>query len=480
MSAVAEAPARILGGPAEEKVVVSFFLFFKTARIHDENNATFKHQSESFLNALNTLLASNSEIAIKTFEGRYFVNDQLVRFDDTGATNAASVITEWQTLGLGGIVFKGAIDTEEMNRFMVFLSSARPNNTTPAALNERFKSANFTSMRLLALHEVGAGLAVTSLELHQQFRVSARVTFSKAMNTVGEIVSFTNQDRDINVSKTKRVVHGLIDHLIKDEASLLELAAIKDYDDYTYAHSTNVCIYSLTVGVRLGFDRPRLAQLGFSALFHDVGKVKLPKDLIAKPDAYDENDWVQMQRHPLLGAKTVLRNLKLDTYIARAARGAFEHHINNDYTGYPTLRYKKRPVTLFSKIIAIVDSFDALSSGRLYLKKALPPDEVLKKMQYQMAVKFDPFLLKLFTDIIGVYPVGSLVSLSTDELALIITNNEENRSRPCVKIVGNKEGLIGVPTWVDLSTPGNEHRQIVRHVDPKRYGLDIRQFILHD
>jgi HD-GYP domain-containing protein (c-di-GMP phosphodiesterase class II) len=187
-----------------------------------------------------------------------------------------------------------------------------------------------------------------------------------------------------------------------------------------------------------------------------------------------------MQRHPLLGVKTILRSLKFDIHTARAARIAFEHHINNDFTGYPSLHYDKRTTTLFSKVVSIVDTFDALSSGRVYLKKHFTPDTVLKKMRYQMSAKFDPFLLKLFNDIIGVYPAGSLVLLSTDELGLVLTNNETEPLRPFIKIVGDRAGLLGEPIWVDLSLPENADRQLLRQIEPERYGLDIKDFILED
>ena len=236
----------------------------------------------------------------------------------------------------------------------------------------------------------------------------------------------------------------------------------------------------MTLGVRLGLDRARLSQLGFTALFHDIGKVKLPTDLIRKPDAYDENDWIQMQSHPLLGAKTILRNLKFDVHSARAARGAFEHHINSDYTGYPQLKQEKRPTNLFSQIISIVDSFDALTSGRVYLKESIPPDKVLKKMQHQMKSKFDSFLLRIFTDVIGIYPSGSLVLLTTDEVALVLTNSDIDKSRPYVKIIGNADGILDTPEWVDLAAEFQSHRKIVRLIEPERYGMRIEDFILDD
>jgi HD-GYP domain-containing protein (c-di-GMP phosphodiesterase class II) len=217
-----------------------------------------------------------------------------------------------------------------------------------------------------------------------------------------------------------------------------------------------------------------------AALFHDIGKVKLPADLIRKPDAYDEDDWIQMQTHPHLGAKTILRNLKFDVHTARAARSALEHHINNDFTGYPALRNKRVALNLFSRIISIVDTFDALTSGRIYLRKPIPPEDVLKKMHYQMNVKFDAFLLKIFNDIIGIYPAGTIVLLNTDELGLVLTNHETEKARPYVKIVGDKDGLLDEPQWVDLSLPENRNRSIVRKIDPDRYGLDVKNFILQD
>jgi hypothetical protein len=104
----------------------------------------------------------------------------------------------------------------------------------------------------------------------------------------------------------------------------------------------------------------------------------------------------------------------------------------------------------------------------------------MKKLRYQMAVKFDVFLLKLFNDVIGIYPAGSLVLLTTDEIALVLTNNEQDRARPYVKIVGDRSGVLETPLWTDLSLPDNENRKIVRLIDPARYGLDAKDFVLAD
>ncbi len=482
MSSVVHDPAaRVIGGKSEEKLITSFFVLYKTARIVDPQNAMFVNQSRSFVESLHAAQEQFSDVTIKIIAGRYFINDHMVPFNEHGQSGAASIVNEWKTLGVGGVTFLSGIKIDELNAFFRFMALTKPSSTNLEALAQELVRQQWHCVRLLSVKEsTGDAASSGSDDQRHQFRVMARNSFFQAMSIVQEVMVNAVHDQDISASKTKRVVQSLIDHISRDQSSLVELAAIKEYDDYTYAHSTNVCVYALTLGVRLGFDRPRLSQLGFTALFHDIGKVKLPKDLIRKPDAYDENDWIQMQRHPLLGAKTILRNLQFDVHAARAARGAFEHHINNDFTGYPTLRYRKQEPNLFSRIISVVDSFDALTSGRVYLKKSIPPDEVLKKMRFQMTVKFDRFLLEIFNDIIGIYPAGSLVLLNTNELALVLTNNQKDKGRPYVKIVGNKQGLLEEPIWADLAATEHGHRKIIRLVDPDRYGLSLKDFILRD
>lgn len=481
MTTVTDQPAAFaVAGKTEEKLINLFFVLYKNARIVERNNPAFKRQCSNFHELLQGLFAESNEVTIKIVAGRYFINHKLARFDDHGLLGTAAIVAEWEAIGLGGVRFLAEVSIGEINDLFTFVAGIKPTADNLESLSEALQTHQQPSIWFLSAEELKKETPCVVEEIRRQFRAKARSTFFSAMSIVEDNMASVAQGKDINVSKTKRVIRSLIDHIAKDEHSLLELAAIKSFDDYTYAHSTNVCVYALTLGVWLGLDRARLSQLGFSALFHDIGKVKLPADLIRKPEAYDENDWLQMQQHPLLGAKTILRNLRFEAHTARAARAAFEHHINADFTGYPPLRYNKRPPNLFSKIISIVDAFDALTSGRVYARAPLSPDKVLQKMHYQMKVKFEPFLLKVFSDIIGIYPAGTLVLLTTDEIALILTNNETDRSRPYVKIVGNRQGLLPTPEWVDLSLPEHAQRKIVRMVDPSRYGLDIKDFVLAD
>ena len=382
---------RSIAGRQEERLLNAFFVLFKTARLVDESNDVFKRQLQNLLELLRSVAALRAEVTVKHVSGHFFVNESMIRFDSQGLSGAGDVIQEWQQLGIGGVSLDAEIEPSEAARFFKFMAEVKPSGTDLTGLAARLADHGLSQVRLLGAEEEDEDKTPETNDQRQQFRVMARNTFFKAMSVVQEIVVGTRDGQEINAARTKRVVHSLIDHLSRDQHSMIELTAIRDFDDYTFAHSTNVAVYALTMGVRMEFDRARLSQLGFAALFHDVGKVKLPYDLIRKPDAFDENDWIQMQRHPMLGAKTILRGLKLDIYAARAARAAFEHHINSDFTGYPVLHYARRRQNLFSRIISVVDTFDALASGRVYLKSqdvrrsgteedALPDDQQVRPL----------------------------------------------------------------------------------------------------
>jgi HD-GYP domain-containing protein (c-di-GMP phosphodiesterase class II) len=465
-------------GKDELVFINSFFILFRTAHYVEASNATYRTQSSKFYVNFRRLVDEHGRISIKVIEGRIFVRDKMVKFDSDGMVRAREIIDSWRHLGIGGVIFDDSLDNRRLDKFVYLIAKLERSKLSMEDVAQRLTDLGIDGIALLAAEEKKERPVLTE-ESRTMMRRAARVTFFRAVSVVEDAMFRTANDKEIDISKARRVVHSLIDRIAQDEFSLIELTNIRDFDEYTYAHSANVCVYCLTMGIRLGLDRQRLSQLGFAALFHDIGKVKLPEDLIRKPDVFDENDWIQMQKHPLLGAKTILRNMRFNEYSARAALVAFEHHINNDYTGYPALN-NKRPTTLFSKIVAIADTFDALSSGRVYLKKSISPDEVLRKMMYQMTVKFDEFLLKLFINIIGVYPAGTLVLLSTDQLAVVSRNSSSNLSRPVVKLIGDKSGPYHEFVELDLSLPENSGKRVAKIIDPARYNIDIKSIILSD
>jgi len=467
-----------LAGADEIALINSFFILFKTAQYVDADNDTYQTASTRFYVNFRRLVDMHGRLSIKVIEGRIFIRDRMVKFDSEGMVRARALMDIWQKLGIGGIILDDSLNSKQLDKFVYLVINSEKDRRRHEDVVELLEKMQIHGITLLSIEEQKDPDELDD-DQRTLMRRAARVTFFRAISVVEDIMVQTNHRQEVDINRARKVVHSLIDHIAKDESSLIELTNIRDFDEYTYAHSANVSVYSLTIGMKLGLPRESLSDLGFAALFHDIGKVRLPEDLINKPDVFDENDWIQMQKHPLLGAKTIMRNMKLNAKTARAARVAFEHHINIDYTGYPRLR-NQQPTNLFSKIVAIADTFDAISSGRVYMKKAIAPDQVLKKMMYQMTSKFDAFLLKLFVNIVGIYPPGTLVLLSTDEMAVVSANNPGNLARPKVRIVGNKSGPLLEFIDCDLLHPDNSGIEIVRLIDHEKFNIDIKSIILSD
>lgn len=467
-----------LAGKDEIAFLNSFFILFRTAQYTEPGNVTFQTQSSKFYINFRRLVDEHGVVSIKVIAGRILVRDRLVKLDSDGMVRARETTDRWRLVGIGGIVLDDSLDNRQIDKFACLVADIEKAGRNREDIIKSLSDLGIEGITLLAIEEKRKEPVVPE-EKRIMMRRTARASFFRAITVVQNAMLKTANDEAFDFNQAKRVVHSLIDRISEDESMLLELTNIRDFDEYTYAHCANVCVYSLTMGIRLELDRQRLSQLGFAALFHDIGKVKLSEDLIRKPQIYDENDWIQIQKHPILGAKTILRNLEFNQHTARAAIVALEHHINVDNTGYPVLK-RKRPLNLFSRIVSIADTFDALSSGRVYLTKKIPPDEVMRKMMYQITVRFDAFLLKLFIDIIGVYPVGTLILLSGNELGAVSRNNQNNLARPVVKLIGNRSGPYKEFIELDLSASENSDRQILRIIDPADYNVDIKSIILSD
>jgi len=185
----------------------------------------------------------------------------------------------------------------------------------------------------------------------------------------------------------------MVDLLLSDKVPLLGLANIKNYDEYTYNHSVNVTIYSLALGARLGFSKKILAELGLAALFHDVGKTRIPDSILKKPDKLSEVEWEIIRSHPMIGVEEILEYHQFAEVPPRILSAIFDHHLNFNISGYPQLKRKKKQ-TLFGRIITLADVYDAMTTPRCYRKWVYSPVDALKVMWKECGVHFDPSLFK--------------------------------------------------------------------------------------
>ncbi len=310
-------------------------------------------------------------------------------------------------------------------------------------------------------------------------RRAARETYAQSLAAAREAMVGVRLGRAVSVRKVKRAVQRVVDQVLNNESSIMGMAVLRDYDDYTFAHSVNVCIFSIALGKKLGFGKLELYELGMGALLHDIGKARLPIEITTKPGALDEPEWRMVREHPVEGLLSLLEMRAFGEIPLRTMLAAYEHHMKIDQTGYPRSRRPREP-TLFSRIVAVADGFDAATSKRSYQEEPWLPDAVLREMRDNSARGLDPLLVKAFISMTGFYPIGSLVVLDTFELAVVVATSPEVPNRPTVRLIFDEMGLPIEPArTIDLAAqqPGGAPAPtIIKTTDPERYGIDIRRY----
>ncbi len=189
-----------------------------------------------------------------------------------------------------------------------------------------------------------------------------------------------------------------------------------------------------------------------------------------------------MKKHPLAGVEIVLNLKQLGEINPRMVVGIFDHHLKSDLSGYPKL-FRKKEVSLFGRIIQIADSYDAMTTPRIYKKTPYTPEQALAIMLREKTVHFDPLLLKIFIGLVGIYPIGSLVLLTTRELGIVYKPSHDAKwlERPTVIVVARGAKGDVKKEVVDLTeTDGAGHykRSVVKTLDPYQYHIDIAKYFL--
>ena len=455
-------------------------ILLKTARVHTPDNDTFKTQIEQCFAIARSCVEEYGDIGIQAHSGYLFFCGVRVRYDTENLAASEQLMELFHRLGISGLLATAGLTKTELEQSMLLLNDAdRQGETGFEQLQRRFDLANIGSVELLPLMDEDQH----DDDKEREKRRFARRTFFYAMNNLKMVTTTMTANRPVDLARTKRVIHSLVDQIVTDDSYLLELTALKSHDQYTFLHSTNVCIYAICLGAKLELTKKELSTLGFSALFHDIGKTRLPLEILNKPTEFDENDWELMRKHPTYGLLSLAKTMPFEERSCRAMVVAFEHHYNLDGSGYPVLK-SKRALNLYSKMVTICDVFDAMTSGRIYRKVPASPEHVLRAMITQTGFKFDPQLFRLFLDTVSLYPPGTILLLDRDELALVVAKNTKEVLRPRVKIIGKPDHPYEHSTRVNLADrdpqTGEYRRTIVRVVEPRELRFDVAHYLLEE
>jgi putative nucleotidyltransferase with HDIG domain len=268
----------------------------------------------------------------------------------------------------------------------------------------------------------------------------------------------------------RAMVNELADAVVQNRTALLALTALQQHDNYTFTHMVNVSILTMAQARGLGIDGALLREFGMAALMHDIGKVRIPAEILNKPDRLSDVEFAVMKRHTIEGAEILRRTPEIPTL---APVVAFEHHLRPDGSGYPEDVHRPA-LNLGTMLCSIADVYDAMRSQRRY-QESFATDRILAVYQRDCGGHFDQNLVRRFVQLIGIYPAGSLVRLDSNEVAVVLRIHAPDPWRPRVRILLDAGGQrLERPRetnlWEgagDVLMPG-----IVGALDPGKFDLD--------
>ena len=462
-----------------KQLVNQLVILIKTSQIHDPTNVALLQPAENLVKTLNGLFPGDANVSLNLEGDSLFLGDVKLKIDIDGFSNLMFMIDEMKKRKVGSVVFSPGISEFEMRKFCVLFGSFDSRLPEPLERFQReLEQAQLAHLEIEPLEETKEKEGLD--ELVQDNKQLAKKTYFDSLTAVSEVMESVKLRQAVSFRRAKRVVQSLIDQIMQDDSTLLGLTNLRCHDEYTYNHSVNVCILALAMGQRLGYTKQRLSELGMAALFHDLGKYHIPLEILNKPSELTEEEWAVMRRHPIYSVKELLRLKGIHELAIRVMIGAFEHHLNYDLSGYPKLAHK-RNLSLLGRIVSIVDCYDALTSSRVYRRVAYTPDQSLQYMLGQSGKAFDPILMKIFVTAIGVYPIGTLVLLNTEEVGVVFSTspNPDKGDRPKVKVVLDSSGNEADGPVLDLSETDESGRfrcEIVKTIDATQYNIDVAKY----
>ncbi|MDF2457813.1 MAG: putative Metal dependent phosphohydrolase [Nitrospira sp.] len=280
--------------------------------------------------------------------------------------------------------------------------------------------------------------------------------------------------RAINSDAVSRLVTAMVDSILRNADALVSLSRLKSFDEYTFFHSVNTSILALALGRRLGFSPDMLHLLGSGTLLHDIGKTKIPLDILNKPGRFEPHEFEIMKQHALRGVEVLSVTTGFQEEIIRPA---LEHHERVDGTGYPFGR-NRAELTPFGLIASVVDIYDAMTSDRCY-HKGMPAHRVLQHL-YTLGQDghLDSTYVQQFIQCVGVYPVGSCVLLNTGEAGIVSQLHQDQPVSPKLILVRDANLCTMAPKAIDLREQDPDpSRKIVAVLDSKELSIDVEMYI---
>jgi HD-GYP domain-containing protein (c-di-GMP phosphodiesterase class II) len=463
------------GGPA---ILGALYNGVKTLQLYPADNEAVRRAVADLEAHASRLFEREGGLSIWIAGSYIFLNDLQVKLGLADYASLSALREQVRSHGVGRIDVQPRVREEEWTAFLSALGTdPSPGHPPLESLRARLEADDVRHI------QVGPPSPLFEGRDGPESVEAARRTYAYSVKVAKEMMSGLVLGKAIGARRAQRAVLRVVDQVLQDRASMLGMLTLRDYDDHSLIHAVNVSILSVALGDHLGFSKQHLFELGFAALFHDIGKVLIPTGVLNKEGWLNEEEWRLVSQHPDFGLLMLFNVEGFEQPPYRAMLAAYEHHMKTDLSGYPRV-IRRRRQGLFARIVALTEAYDAAISR--YSKQFLPcsPDEAIRQLRDSESGAYDRVLVRAFVNMMGIYPVATLVILDTGELAVVVAPNPNPRAihRPMVRIVAGPDGqrLADGPirdlTEVDPDT-GRPRRTIARSTDPQRYGIRVSELV---
>lgn len=396
----------------------------QAAKLYRDEHPKFKEFVESLYAKILEILEERKELTVGIVSGELAWEEEI--FFNL-SKRLAPLITFLEQSRIARIVFQQGLRLDELNHFIIFL--ARTKNLDRVDENEYFT--------LHGIQNIRAGRLRAQVKAEDvDAAVVLKTKYDGSLQAASHNLNMALEEEEIDYLDLRFNILGIMEDFMGRHQELLNLISVKDRDLATFVHLLNVSLLSMFFASRLEFSKDDVLDLGIAALYHDVGKLYISLKIIQKKAKLEEREFIQMRDHPVLGAR-ILEGYK-ETLGILPIVAAFEHHMRHDRTGYPKVAYARKP-HLAAMMISICDVYDALALKRCY-KKDYPPDKIYELMIMEKGKMFEPELLDKFFQNVGVWPVGSIVTLSDGRVGVVREIHEQDIRRPVVGILSPQNG----------------------------------------
>jgi HD-GYP domain-containing protein (c-di-GMP phosphodiesterase class II) len=440
----------------------------RNATLYPEAHPFLLSSAEKFLGGIAELMVGRSEVSFYLVAGELFFETLSIPLDE----NLSLLIEQFASREMGGLSFKPGLTQMEVISFAGLMSKGPDVFTEKEDLNEAIGKVNIAHIELHRALIVDR--KADKAEIKEGKKPVGKI-FADAISMVKELVQAVHLEKTVNMRKMNATVQTMVDNILENRDAFMGLTSIKMYDEYTFAHSVNVSVLAISLGTFLSFEKPQIAALGVAGLLHDIGKVNVPLDIINKPDKLTPEEWDQMKRHPVEGA-LILSDIPGVNKLAMVT--AFEHHQHGDAKDYPAV-HEGQEQHIFSKIVSLCDAYDAITATRVYYSIQRPVDEGIRILLKMRGKTFDPILVKAFVNMIGIFPVGTLLKLDTGEIGMVM-HQTRDLMRPRVLLLDKLDGSekeTGAEISLLETANGRHKRSIVGTINPVEAKINVKDYL---